>query len=156
MQDPHIRFHKNRGDKLSDAEEERFLELERRRKARVGDWSEAELEQVTVFSSLPEGRSGESAELYRALLGSGDMDRTITLKQAEKLLCLPEGELEEAASDGCLAVFKKASRLYTSESRLGAYLITQPQMPACDPSVVYRMLFVCGFAAGIRAPKLPS
>lgn len=153
--DAQIRLLVAQGEELPPEEQERFIELERRRKARSGDWSEAELEQVAVFNALPEGRTRPQAELRRALLGAGDMDKKLSLKEASELLSLPLSDLQGAAEEKSLAVIREGDEVFTSESRLGAMLLSIGEKPQCEFSVLCRLLFVAGFSAGIRAPKQP-
>lgn len=142
--DAEIRLKQAQGRKLSPPERARFLRLDAARRARVGDWSEEELE--AAICGLPLDRAPSSVDLKRACLGAGDLDRSLSLDEASLLLGV-EG-LHQAAACGELATLPGGKM--TSEARIGAWIVSQEIIPKGDQAAALRMVYLCGVACGQR------
>lgn len=142
--DAEIRLKQAQGRELSSSERARFLKLDAARRARVGDWSEEELE--AAICGLPLERPRSSIALKLACLGAGDLDRSISLEEAALLLGVDD--LQQAASRGELATLPGGTM--TSEVRLGAWIVSQEVLPQGDQAAALRMVYLCGVACGQR------
>lgn len=148
---------------------QRWERLQRRRRARVGDWSEAELAQGISWTAQHGvdhaarrlARPRDDLQLKLLALGCAglaDEDHLLSLAEAAvKLGCEPE-ELLAAVRAGELSARPqpKGSVLptpqwTTSELRLAAYLVAFPDrldLQAADPAFVLRIAFQAGRRAG--------
>ena len=145
--DSEIRFAVHQQRPLRARYTERAELLTRQATARVGDWSEQELEMV-VLGVMPEGRSYSEAQLRKACLLAGDMDASVTFTDAAAQLGCSVNDLVLAAQQGELAA---CGPQLTSEARLGAWLIAAAGWSeAADQAYVARLLYCCGRASALR------
>jgi transposase-like protein len=135
----------------------RWRQLERRRRARIGDWSEPELAQAVATRRVP-GRSEDETGLRLLSLGVraaqdkpvslGEMaDRTgLGFEQIEEAVLA--GELQAARTPGAAALPDRDWR--TTEQRVGAWLVAFPHLfgRLDDPLWALRLVFASGIRVG--------
>lgn len=135
----------------------RWRSLERRRRARVGDWDEQELAEA-VQNGAVAGRDSEETSLRLLTLGvRSAQDRLIDLGEVSDRLHVPFEKIEHAVLAGELhAVRSRTSDALpdrtwvTSEQRIGAWLVAWPNLLSCsaDSTWALRMVFACGARLG--------
>lgn len=141
--DAQLRLAKHMGAPLSSEDKARLEALEAARSARVGRWSEADLEKLICS----QGDINSEGWLRKACLGSGDMDRSLSLREAAGIAGVSEDSLALAAERRQLAMCGPG---LTSETRLGAWMLSQVSLPVGDSALALRAVFLCGVAAGSR------
>lgn len=135
----------------------RWRILERRRRLRVGDWTEHELSVAVKDGQVP-GRSADETALRLMSMGVRAVaDERLTLGDIAGRLGLPAHRLRQAVLAGELAAVRAPDagplpdpQWVSTERRVGAWLIACPDLlaGAADHRWALRTVFACGIKVG--------